>query len=61
MVLPDIREFRVWLIGEEPDVVSVRMWVRFLASLRGLRVQRSCEPGHRSEVQLGSCVAVAVG
>ena len=38
----------------------MRMRVWSLASLTGLRIQRCCEPWCRSQMQLGSCVAVAV-
>ena len=39
----------------------MRLWVRFLASLTGLRIQRCHELWCRSQMQLGSGVAVALG
>ena len=39
---------------------TVRMWVRFLALLSGLRIWRCHEQWCRSQRLLGSCVAVAV-
>ena len=41
-------------------LVFIRIWVQSLASLSGLRVQRSCELWCRSQTQLGARVAVAV-
>ena len=38
----------------------MRLWVQSLASLSGLRIWRGCELGCRLQIQLGSCVAVAV-
>ena len=43
------------------DVVSVRLQVRFLASLRGLRIQHCRKLRCRLQMQLGSgSIAVAV-
>ena len=36
------------------------IWIRSVASLSGLRIQHCQELRHRSQMQLGSCVAVAV-
>ena len=47
-------------VGQGPDVVSVRMRVQSLASLSELKIWHCCRLWHRSQVQLGSCVAVAV-
>ena len=44
---------RIWL-------VSMGMRVRSLASLSGLGMQRCCELCCRSQMWLGSCMAVAV-
>ena len=44
---------RMWL-------VSMRMWVRALASLRGLRIQCCCALWCGSQKRLRSCMAVAV-
>ena len=41
-------------------LVSMRMWVWSLASLSGLRIQSCCELWCRSQMQLGSLVAVAM-
>ena len=46
--------------GEEPSIVSLRMWVQSLASLSGLRVWCCHRLQCRSHVGLRSCVAVAV-
>ena len=43
---------RIWL-------VSMKMWVRSLASLSGSGIQRCCELWCRSQTQLGSHIAVA--
>ena len=40
---------------------SMRLWVRSLASLSGLRIRRCHELWCRLQKQLGSRVAVAVG
>ena len=40
--------------------VSVTMWAQSLASLSELRIQHCHERQCRSQLQLGSCVAVAV-
>ena len=42
------------------QLVSVRMWVRSLASLSGLRIRHDRELWCRSQRWLRSCVAVAV-
>ena len=39
---------------------TMRLRVRSLASLRGLKIRHCCELCCRSQMQLGSCVAVAV-
>ena len=41
------------------ELVSLRMPVRSLASLTGLRIQRGCDLWQRSQMRLGSQVAVA--
>ena len=35
-------EFLLWLVGEGPNAVSVRMWVQSLASLSGLMIWHCC-------------------
>ena len=42
-------EIPLWLWSEEPDIVSVRMWVQSLASLSGLRIP-CC---HKLQIGLG--------
>ena len=41
-------------------LVSMKMWVQFLSSLSGLRIQCCCEQWSRSLMWLGSRVAVAL-
>ena len=48
------------LVGKGPDVVSVRKWVQFLASLNGSRIQRCHKLWHRLQMELRSSVTVAV-
>ena len=48
-----VQRKRIWL-------VSMRMWVRSLPPLSGLRIWCCCELWHRSQMWLGSCVVVAV-
>ena len=47
------------LAGGASVVVSVRLQVRSLASLSGLRIQRCCKLQCRSQMWLGSDVDVA--
>ena len=54
------REFLSWLRGVRTRLVSIRMLVRFLASLSGLRILRCCELWYRLQMWLGSGVGVAV-
>ena len=44
--------------GEEPNIISVRIWVGSLALLRGLRIQHCRELWHSSQMWLKSGVAV---
>ena len=46
--------------GYESDIVFMRMQVRSLASLRGLRIWHCHDLQHRSQMGLRSGVAVAV-
>ena len=46
--------------GQQARLVSMRTWVRFLASLSGLRIRRCRELWCRLQTWLGSGVAVAV-
>ena len=48
----------MWLIGLRIQLVSTRMWVRYLASLSGLRIQRCSELWCRSQMWLRSSIAV---
>ena len=52
----------MWLSGLRTWtwLVSMRTWVQSLASLSGLRLWHCHELWYRSQMQLGSCVAVAV-
>ena len=52
--------FPSWLNGLGTQLASVRMRVRSLASLSGLRIQPCHELWCRSQTQLGSHVIVAV-
>ena len=42
------------------QLVSMRMWVRSLASLNGWRIQHCHKLWCKSQTQLGSCIAVVV-
>ena len=53
-------EFPLWLRALRTQLVSMRMQVLLLASLSGLRIRRCHELWCRSQMQLGSGVAVAV-
>ena len=52
-VLVVAQRYRTW-------IVSMRMWVGSLASLTGLRIRCCRELWCRSQMQLRSCIAVAV-
>ena len=54
------REFPSWLSGNEPRLVSMRMWVRSLASFSGLRIQCCRELCCWLQMWLRSGVAVDV-
>ena len=45
---------------KNPTIVSIRIWVRSLSLLVGLRIQHCYKPWHGSQMQLRSRVAVAV-
>ena len=58
---------RKWILGvpvmaqwKQIQLGTIRLWVRSLALLSGLRVQHCHELWCRLQMQLGSCVAVAV-
>ena len=53
-----VQQVLTWVL--RPDVVSVRIWVQSLDSLRGLRIWRCHELSCRWQMWLGSCIAVAV-
>ena len=53
-------EFRLWLNGLRTRPISMRMRVRSLASLNGLRIRCGRELRHRSQMWLKSLIAVAV-
>ena len=57
--LREFREFPVWLGGLRSQLVSMRMWIRFLALLSGLCIWCCCELWCGSQMQLRSGVAVA--
>ena len=52
-------------VGEEPDIVSMRFWVRFLASFSELRIQSCLELWCSSQMRLGGwiwhCCGCGVG
>ena len=54
------REFLLWLNRLSTWLVSMRMWVRSLALLSGLRIWRCCKLWCRSQMWLWSGIAVAV-
>ena len=53
-------ELLLWLSGLRTQLQSMRMQVRSLASLSGLRIRHCCELWYRSQTWLGSDIAVAV-
>ena len=55
-----IPEFPLWLSGFRPRLVSMRTRLWSLASLSGLNIRHCHELWCRSQMQLGSTVAVAV-
>ena len=55
-----LTEFLLWLRGLRIQLVPMRMWVRSLASLSGLRIPHCSKLQHRLQVCLRSGVAVAV-
>ena len=54
------KEFPLRLSRLRTRLVSMRMWVRPLALLSGLRIQCCCELQHRLRMQLRSGMAVVV-
>ena len=52
-------ELSLWLSGLWTQLVSMRMWVWSLALRGGLRIQRCYKLWCRSQLGLGSCIAVA--
>ena len=56
----NLREFLLWLSRLRTQLVSMRMWVRFLALLSGLRVWCCHDLRCRSKIQLRSGMVVAV-
>ena len=55
-----ILEFPLWLSGLRTQQVSMRMQVQSMAALSGLRIWCCCKLRHKSQIQLGSYLAVAV-
>ena len=53
-------EFPLWLSGLRTQLVSMRTQAQSLASVSGLRIWHSCELRCRLQMQLRSCVAVAL-
>ena len=49
-----------WCSGNQCELISLRMQVRYLASLSGPGIQRCCELWCRSQKRLGSRVSAAV-
>ena len=45
---------------KNPDIGSVRMWVRYLALFSGLRIQSCHKLWQRLQMQLSASVALAV-
>ena len=56
----DRKEFPLWLSRLLTRLISMRMWVRSLGPLSGLRIQRCLELWCRSQMSLGPGVVVAV-
>ena len=54
------QEFPLWLSGEQIRLGTMRLRVRSLASLIGLRIRHCCELWCRSQMRLRSRVAVAL-
>ena len=52
--------FLSWLSGLRPKIVSVKMQMRSLALLSGLRIQHCHKLWYRSQIRLGTRDAVAV-
>ena len=62
-VTPPVAEFAsfgVPILAQPVKDLTMRMWVQSLALLGGLRVQCCCRLRCRSQMQLGSVVAMAV-
>ena len=56
-----LRKFQLWLSRLRTQIVSMRMRVQSLDLLSGLRIRHSRKlPWHRSQMQLGSAIAVTV-
>ena len=53
-------EFPLWLSGQRIQLGTMRVWVWSLASLSGLWIRHCCELWCRSQMWLGSGVAVAL-
>ena len=58
--IKETQEFPLWLSGLRPQVVSMRMQVRSLPSLSGLRIRWHRKLQHRSKMWLRPSVAVPV-
>ena len=50
----------MWLRGLRTQLVSMRMWIQFLASLSGLTIWHFGEPQCRLQTRLGSRVTVVL-
>ena len=46
-------EFLLWLRGNKPDLVSMRMWAQCLAPLSGIRIWHCCELWCRLQIWCG--------
>ena len=60
MYFKNTQELLFGLAGEGPNIVSVRMWVRPLASLNELRIWYCHRMWHRLHMWLRSSVVMAV-
>ena len=56
----DRGSFYCGLVGKEHNIVSVKIWVCFLASLSGLRIWHCCRLQYRWQMWLRYSLAVAV-
>ena len=60
LVLWPLKKIGVPIVTQQLTNLTSRMWVQFLAPLSGLKIRCCRELWYRSQMRLGSCVAVAV-